>query len=74
VFAAGANAFLRIGCARGLAGNRAWPFVNVRRTLSKEDRNELVHPRVGEQQVRRIRQKTGRRHNGVPFGFKEIQE
>jgi DNA-binding MarR family transcriptional regulator len=42
--------------------------------LPEKNRNELVHSRVGEEQVRRIRQQRRRRHDGVPFLAKEIEK
>ena len=40
--------------------------------LAKEDRHELVHAGVGEQQIRRGRHEAGRGHNGVLLFLKEI--
>src|ERR1035441_10096373 len=49
------SAFLRVSGAGVAAGDGTRPFGNVRHALAKEDRHELVHPRVSEQQVGRIR-------------------
>ena len=65
VFAAGANAFLRVGDARR---------VPQRLLLPEKDRHELVHTGVGEKQVGRVGQERGRRHNGVLFLAKEIEK
>ena len=63
VLATGADAFLGVGGAAG--GVRAG-------LLAEEDRHELVHAGVGEQQVGRVRHEAGRRHNGVLFLLKKI--
>ena len=63
VLAAGADALLGVGSAAG--GVRAG-------LLAKEDRHELVHAGVGEQQIRRGRHEAGRGHNGVLLFLKEI--
>ena len=42
--------------------------------LPEKDRNELIHPGVREQQIRGVRQKRRRRHNGVLFLAKEIDK
>ena len=63
MLAAGADALLGVGGAAG--GVRAG-------LLAKEDRHELVHAGVGEQQIRRGRHKAGRGHNGVLLFLKEI--
>jgi hypothetical protein len=42
--------------------------------LPEKDRDELVHPRVREKQVRRVRQKGRGRHDGVLFLAKEIKK
>ena len=47
VFATGANAFLRVGDARRIPR---------RFLLTEEDRHELVHAGIGEEQIRRVRQ------------------
>src|SRR5262249_12458081 len=58
------NAFLRIGYAR----RNPWRFL-----LSQEDRHELVHAGICEQQIRRVWQKGRRRHNRVLFLPEEIE-
>ena len=63
VLASGADALLGVGSAAG--GVRAG-------LLAKEDRHELVHAGVGEQQIRRGRHEAGRGHNGVLLFLKEI--
>ena len=52
VLAAGADALLRVGGAGVAAGDGARPFGHVGGALAEEDRHELVHARVGEEQVR----------------------
>ena len=42
--------------------------------LAEEDRHELVHAGIGEQQIRRVGQKRRRRHNGVLFLAEEIEK
>ena len=65
MLAAGADAFLGIGGAgRGVGA------VN----LAEEDGDELVHARVGEQQVGRIGHEAGGRHDGVALRFEKIEE
>jgi hypothetical protein len=65
MFPTGANAFLRVGHARGTP---LWFF------LAKKDRHELVHAGIREKQIRRVRQQRRRRHNGVLFLVKEIEK
>ena len=65
VFAAGSDAFLGVGRApRGVGAF----------DLSKEDRDKLIHAGIGEQEVRRVGQQRGGRHNGVLLRFEEIEE
>ncbi len=73
VFAAGANALLGIGRASGFGGNGAGPFIDIRRALAEEDRDELVHACVREQQVGGVRHQARRGHDGVRLRFEEIQ-
>ena len=65
VLAAGADAFLRVGGARGLVGARR---------LAEENGHELVHARVGEKQVRRVGQQRAGRDDGVLLFLEEIEE
>src|SRR5581483_3136635 len=65
VLAAGANAFLCV--------SRAARRERTRR-LAQKNRHELVHARVGEQQIRRIRHQRRRRHDGVLPGPEKVQE
>ena len=65
VFAAGADALLRVGGARWVVGGGFG---------AEEIRNKLIHPRVGEQQIRGGRHEGGRGHNGVLFFFEKIEE
>ncbi len=65
VLAAGADAFLGVGRARRLPG---------RALLAEENGHELVHARVREKQIRRIRQERRRRDDGVLFLAKEIEK
>jgi hypothetical protein len=62
---AGANTLLRVDDARRVPG---------RFLLPEENRDELVHPGIGEKQVRRVRQKRARGHDGVLFLAKEIEK
>ena len=74
VFAAGADALLRVGGARRQSGNGAGPFVHVGLPLAEEDRDELVHARVGEQEIWRIGQQARRRHNRVLLRLEEVEK
>ncbi len=74
VLAPGTNALLGVRRPGIASGNGAGPFRNVRTPLTQEDRHELIHSRVGEQQVGRVGHQTRRRHDGVAFGLEEIQE
>ena len=65
MFAAGANAFLRVGDARRIPR---------RLLLPEKNRDELVHPGVREKQIRRIRQERSRRHDRVLLLAKEIEK
>ena len=65
VLAAGADTLLGVGGAT--RGVRA-------AGLAQENGHKLVHPRVGEQQIGRIRQQAGRRHNGVILGLEKVEE
>ena len=47
MFSAGADAFLRVGHARRIP---------LRLLLPEKNRHELVHARVGEEQIRRVGQ------------------
>ncbi len=51
MLAAGANAFLGVG-------GTAWGIGAG--LLTEEDRDELVHTGIGEQQIGRVRHQTGR--------------
>ena len=66
MLAAGADAFLGVGGARRI--------VRAGCLLAEENGHELVHARVGEEQVRRVGQERRRRHNGVLFLAKEIEK
>ncbi len=65
VLAAGADTFLGIGGPARRVGAVG---------LTKKDRHELVHARIGEQQVRRIGQQTAGLYNGVLLRFKKIKK
>ena len=65
VLSAGTNAFLRVSSARWIVGSGLG---------SQEIRDELVHARIGEHQVRRGGHDRRRRHDGVQFFFEEIEE
>ena len=42
--------------------------------LAEKDGHELVHPRIGEQQVGAVGHKARRGDDGVLLGFKKIKE
>ena len=65
VFTSRANAFLRVGDPRR---------VPRRLSFAQKDRDELIHPRVREKQIRRIWQKRPRRHDGMFLLAKEIEK
>jgi hypothetical protein len=65
MFASGANTFLRVGHAR---------WFPRRPLLAEKDRDELVHARIGEEQIRRVGYKRRRRDTRVRFLAKEIEE
>ena len=64
MFTAGTNAFL---CVRS-ATRGIWAL-----GLSEEDRHELIHPRVREQQIRRVGHQARRLHDRVLLGLKEVE-
>jgi len=74
VFAAGADAFLRVGGAGVAARNDARPFGDVRGALAEEDGHELVHAGVGEKEVGGIGQQARRGHDGVLLRSEEIEK
>ena len=74
VLAAGADALLRIGGAGVAAGDCARPFAHIGAAFAEEDGDELVHPRIGEKQVRRIRHERAAGHDGVLLLTEEIEE
>src|ERR1043166_8475129 len=84
VLAAGADALLGVGGAGVSCGgwemgdgrweNGAGPFGNVGRALAEEDRHELVHAGVGEEQVGGVGQQTRRGHDRVSLRLEEIEE
>src|SRR5204863_9092954 len=65
VFSAGADALLGIRNARRIPDRLLVP---------EKNRDELVHPGVREEQVRRIRHQRSRRHDAVFFLAKEIEK
>ena len=65
MFTAGSDAFLSVGSA---------PWGVGAFDLSEEDRDKLIHTGIGEQEVRRVGQQRGGRHNGVLLRFEEIEE
>ena len=65
VLAAGADALLRVGGARGRVGARR---------LAEEDGHELVHARVGEEQIGRVGQQRAGGNDGVLLFLEEIEE
>jgi hypothetical protein len=42
--------------------------------LPEKNRHELIHAGIRKEQIRRVRQKQRRRHNGVLFLAKEIEK
>ena len=65
VLPTGPDALLRVGDAsRGVGAGRG----------AEEDRHELVHSRVGEEQVGGIRQQAGGRDDGVFLASEQIEE
>ena len=65
VLAAGADAFLRVGGARGRVGARG---------LAEEDGHELVHAGVGEEEIGRVGQQRAGGDDGVLLFLEEIEE
>ena len=65
VFAAGANAFLGV--------SSTWRIIGCGLS-SEEIRDELIHPRVGEQQVRGCRHQASRGHHGVLLFCEKIEK
>src|SRR5438067_5698956 len=65
MFAAGANAFLRVGDARRLP----WRLL-----LAEKNGHELIHAGVGEKQIRRVRHERRRGPNRVRLFAKEIEK
>ena len=74
VFAAGANAFLRVRRAGVGSCDRPRPAGDIGLGIAEKDGDELVHPRIGKQQIRRVRHQAGRRHGRVAFLPEEIEE
>ena len=74
MFTAGADALLGICGARVQAGDGVCPARDIGGFAAKEDGDKLIHPSVGEEQVRRIRQQARRRDEGVFFLAKEVEE
>ena len=74
VFAASSNTFLGIG-RTGINGrNGSGPTGDGGSLFAEENRHELIHAGVGEQQSGRIRHQGGRRHDGVLFRGEKIEE
>jgi hypothetical protein len=65
VLAAGADALLRVGGARGALGTRR---------LAEEDGHELVHAGIGEEEIGRVGQERAGRDDGVALFAEEIEE
>jgi hypothetical protein len=74
MLAARPNAFLCICGASRQSANHTWPTVDIRRALAKKNWYELIHSRVCEQQVRRVRHQARRRNYGVLLGNEKSQE
>src|SRR5206468_889206 len=54
--------------------NSPGPLAQVGLPLAQEDGDELVHPRIGEQQIRRVGHETRRGHDGVPLRLEEVEK
>ena len=63
MFTARSDALLRVS----RTGRRVWKF-----GLTQKNRNELIHPRVGEEEIRRSRHQTGRGHDRVALPTEEL--
>ena len=74
VFATGANAFLRVCGAGAFRWANAGPGGDIGFAVTEEDRHELVHAGVGEEQSGRVRQQRRRRDDRVALRGEEIEE
>ena len=74
VLSPGADAFLRIRRPGVLGRLRPRPRRDVGLPIAEEDRHERIHPRIGEEQPRGIRQERRRRHDRVAALGEKIQE
>ena len=43
-------------------------------SLTQKNRDKLIHPRIGEEQIRRSRHQTGRGHDRMALPTEELQE
>jgi hypothetical protein len=68
------DALLRVRRPRVQPRLRPAPPVHIRVPLPQKDRHKLVHPRVREQQVRRVRHQARRRHERVLLRPEKIEE
>ena len=74
VLSSGTDAFLRIGRARVRSRDGARKARDIGLRIAEKNRDELVHPRVGEEQVRRVGHQARRRHDGVLLPAEKIEE
>jgi len=74
VLAAGADALLGVGRAGVERRDGSGPLGDVGLALAEEDRDELVHAGIGEQQVGAVRHEAGAGYDRVLLGPEEIQE
>jgi len=74
MFTSGADALLSISGARVQGGDGVGPARDIRGFAAEEDGDKLIHPSVGEEQVRRIRQQARRRDEGVFFLAEKVEE
>ena len=74
VLSSGTDAFLRIGRTRVRSRDGARKARDIGLGIAEKNRDELVHPRVGEKQVRRVGHQARRRHDGVLLPAEKVEE
>ena len=74
VFPTGPDALLGIGRAGVSPGDRTGPMRYFRFGFAQKDGDKLIHPRVGEKQVRRIRHEARRGNDRVTLLPEKIEE